>query len=674
MRTPLPLLAIFLLAAAYHGVNSVGQVSPSILTDELLFSKLAQSFASGEPFLVRGERIFFPAFLPALLQAPFWLIDSTGIAYAVAMTGNAVLMASAAFPAYWLARMLVRRSYALVAAAFAVVAPGMAYHAYLTSEALAYPVFLGAVAVLVRAIARPSGAMEIAALGTIGLAVVTRLQFVVLALAFAVAAPLAGRLSGGTIRDGLTRHRWSLAALGLAGAAAVAAGGSVLGPYAGVAHLNLSAGRVASAIARSFSVLPFAAGWAIVPGAVVGIGLLAFWRRSRVEAAFALIVCTIVPLTILETGVVSAFAGRTQERYEIYLIPLLAISYFVYAERQARTRAYLVTAAGLAVLAWTAPLPRPVDYRQAFESPTASAYGQAALEAGISAADLLFRALPVALIAVAVLARRRPFMPVAAAASALVAVGAAAYAADRAAAERMRTAFALSPPHRLDRAVIERVDLLVPPGTAPFGPWTTEVWNRSVRRPLYLGSTEPTVSLPAGAASLAADGTLLVDGRGREAGRLLVDSSSTAVVLDGQPVAWLGRGLVLYRIPRAVRIRSLAIGLSYDGWAGEYVRFVMFGPRRVGGSYRAVLELPTGFRARRIDVTVGAERRRLSLGPGCRATVELPARGQALTLRSDTADALDPGPGMRRVSVRVLELRYEPVGRTPGHHVRCARA
>ena len=69
--------AVCAVAAIYHLVQSLGHVTPSVFTDELLFSELARSFAAGDGFLVRGEHVFFPAFLPALVQAPAWLAGST---------------------------------------------------------------------------------------------------------------------------------------------------------------------------------------------------------------------------------------------------------------------------------------------------------------------------------------------------------------------------------------------------------------------------------------------------------------------------------------------------------------------------------------------------------------------------------------------------------------------
>src|SRR5687767_14122327 len=127
--------AVFAVGALYHWLQSLGHVTPAVFTDELLFSELARGFVAGDAFVVRDLPLFFPAFVPALLQAPAWLAGSTPLAYELAKAINTLLMCSAALPAYWLARFLVRPVYALVVSVGTVAGSWMIYHGYLTSEA-----------------------------------------------------------------------------------------------------------------------------------------------------------------------------------------------------------------------------------------------------------------------------------------------------------------------------------------------------------------------------------------------------------------------------------------------------------------------------------------------------------------------------------------------------------
>src|SRR6188508_3013320 len=186
-RFPRPgvvLAGVYLAAFGYHWLQSRAHVSPAVFGDELLYSKLAQSVASGHGFTFRGEPLFFPAPLAVFLQVPAWLIHSTPTAYAVVKALNVAVMASAVFPAYCISRRLMRPSFALLCGATAVAGPPMLYAPYLMSEALAYPVFLLAFATMLRAIDRPSRWMEVAVIVVSLAAILTRLQFVVVPLIY----------------------------------------------------------------------------------------------------------------------------------------------------------------------------------------------------------------------------------------------------------------------------------------------------------------------------------------------------------------------------------------------------------------------------------------------------------------------------------------------------------
>jgi hypothetical protein len=108
----LALPALFVVAAAYHAWQSLGHVTPMVFDDELLYGKLSQSIAAGHGLSIRGEPFFFPAPLGPLVQSPVWLLSSMTDAYTAAKILNAAVMSAAVFPAYWLARRIVRPSFA----------------------------------------------------------------------------------------------------------------------------------------------------------------------------------------------------------------------------------------------------------------------------------------------------------------------------------------------------------------------------------------------------------------------------------------------------------------------------------------------------------------------------------------------------------------------------------
>src|SRR5512134_1131225 len=166
---PVALVGLFAVAALYHWLQSVGHETPAVFTDELMFSELARSVAAGHWLTVRGVDFAFPSVLPVLVQAPVWTLHGAA-AYDAAKALNAVLMSLAVFPAWWLARQIgLRPVYALGVAAATVAGGSMLYHSYLTSEALAFPVFLLAVAVSVRAVAEGSWRWDAIAVLVLGL-------------------------------------------------------------------------------------------------------------------------------------------------------------------------------------------------------------------------------------------------------------------------------------------------------------------------------------------------------------------------------------------------------------------------------------------------------------------------------------------------------------------------
>ena len=650
--------AVCAVAAIYHLVQSLGHVTPSVYTDELLFSELARSFAAGDGFLVRGEHVFFPAFLPALVQAPAWLAGSTPAAYAVAKGVNTVLMCSAALPAYWLARRLVRPSYALTVAAATVATGGMLYHGYLMSEALAYPVFLLAVGLCVRALASPSPRRDAVAVAVLGVAVLTRAQFVVLPVVFVLAILLVGRP--------LRRHWTALAALGLGGALALAAGSGLLGFYRGAGELDYPLVDVIRWTGWTAALLPFAAGLLIAPGALLGLWSSLRRPYGAAERPFALITVLLAVLMPLQAGLIaSGESHKPFERYVFYLVPLLFVAFFAYAERgRPALRDTAPAAAGLAALAFVVPFGSLALDSFSFDSPTLSAVETLGRWTSQGDAAALFAALGVLGALAAVLLRRRQLMLGVASVVLAFAVGVAAYSADRQMTQRTLDSLAPSQPDWLERAEIDAADVLLLPGGSLHSGWVLESWNRNVRRTYHLGEV-PDDQLPFTETGLRPDGTVSTTAGDPVRSRyLVVNDAGTQVDPVGARVLRPRDGLTLYRTDGALRFRSVAFGVYSDGWAQSIVRYRAFPGLQVTGRYRVTLSLPKGRPSRVVDLEAGTVRRTATLEPGARLTVELPVAENpipALAIRIGRADFIDAGkPKPRLVGARVTRLEFMP--------------
>ena len=120
--------------------------TPWILPDELVYSELAKSIASGHRPAVRGVPVFGWGEIYPTLIAPAWaLIDDPVRAYHAALIVSAFVMSLAAVPAYLLARLFVSKRISFLVAVMTVLVPSMAYTGVVMTENAFYPVFLLAV-------------------------------------------------------------------------------------------------------------------------------------------------------------------------------------------------------------------------------------------------------------------------------------------------------------------------------------------------------------------------------------------------------------------------------------------------------------------------------------------------------------------------------------------------
>ncbi len=252
-------------------------------------------------------------------------------------------MTSTAIPAYLLAREVTSwRPGAWIAAALSVLVPWMAQSMSVMTEVVAYPVFAWAAYAMTRAIARPSLRGDVLALVAVGVGVLARTQFVVLALALPVAAVLHEALlrypdSGGWrrapatlwagIRAAAAAHRL-IVVCAVVGLLLVAVGGAdvLLGNYSTTVEKGsvLPAGIVGAA----FDHIAFVAvGLGVLPLLfAIAFALSTLGRRVDAHAhALAAVFVVVVPaLTLAVASFDQRFnAGSAQERYLFYLCPLI---------------------------------------------------------------------------------------------------------------------------------------------------------------------------------------------------------------------------------------------------------------------------------------------------------------------------------------------------------------
>ena len=618
---------LFVAATAYHFLQSRGHATLTVFNDELLYTKLSQSLAAGHGLSIRGQHFFFPSPLAPLVQAPVWLLHSMPQAYAAAKLLNAALMSAAVFPSYWLARRVVRPSYALVTAAASVATPAMLYHGYLMSEALAYPMFLCAVAVIVRGVERPTLWVPVIC----ALAIATRVQFLVLPLAYLLAVAVCERgryrrhLVPGTVTTLLL-----VVLVGVPGA---------LGQYGEATHIGHSPGALAHWTLTIGSLLPFALGLAVVPGALFG-----FWALRRKPIGVVSMACTV--LFLGQAALIAAGeAHRPLERYTFYVTPLVFLAFFAYVERGAPwRRGYtLFTIAGAIGLSLVSFPGLTGTAGFFFDSFTLTGFARASFYLGLTNASLLYALAPLAAGGAALLIRRIPSLLAAVAIALMLATGAGAYATDRLATGFAARTFNAAPADWLDRSALGPATYLVLPASDYFVGTGLESWNRDVRHVAVL-QTQPPDPFPSTVARIARDGSLDL---GSPAHIVVANIAGSAIGLDGTVVARPRKDLVAYRVSAHPHVRWLADGLAPDRWTGTKLRYQAWPVQP--GRYELTLTVPRGEQPRRVWI---GKRSFLVAKP---THISVPTSGGPLLVQIKAP----PAPlGSRALGVQVLALRF----------------
>jgi hypothetical protein len=628
-RLALPVL--FVAATAYHFLQSRGHATLTVFNDELLYTKLSQSLAAGHGLSIRGEHFFFPSPLAPLVQAPVWLLHSMPQAYAAAKLLNAAVMSAAVFPSYWLARRVVRPSYALVTAAAAVATPAMLYHGYLMSEALAYPVFLCAVVVIVRGVERPTIAVPVVC----ALAIATRVQFLVLPLAYLLAVAVCER---GNYR----RHLVPAALTGLLVGVLVGIPGA-LGQYGEATHIGHSPGALAHWTLTIGSLMPFSLGLAVVPGALFGFAVL--WRKPIGVVSIACTVLFLGQAALIAAGE----AHRPLERYVFYVTPLVFLAFFAYVERGAPwRRAYtlftLAGAVGLSLVSFPGLTGTAGFF---FDSFTLTGFARASFYLGLTNASLLYSLAPLALGVAALAVRRVPLLLAGIAIALALATGIGVYATDRLATGFAARTFNAEPADWLDRSGLGAATYLVLPQSDYFIGTGLESWNRDVRHVAVL-QTQPPDPFPSTVARIARDGSLNL---GNPARTVVANVAGSAIGLDGKVVARPREGLIAYRVSAHPHVRWLAEGLAPDRWTGAKLRYQAWPVR--AGRYELTLSLPRGSTPRRVWIG----KRELVVRAGAPRRLSVPTDGRPLLLQIKVPNA---SLGARALGVQVLALRFVP--------------
>ena len=202
---------------------ATGHQSPRRFQDEFLFFGVAEAFSGGDGITWRGQSIGLLSWLyPVLLAPAFWFSDSVAGAYTGIHLLDSVFMSAVVFPAFLMARLYLERWQSLLVALIAVSVPAMNYVGVIGTESLAYTTATAAFGGILLAAARPRPRNWALALVLVGVAMLTRTQFVIMLPIFVGTVLLVAAMRGPGERvaylrsqKGLLYAFAALAALGL---------------------------------------------------------------------------------------------------------------------------------------------------------------------------------------------------------------------------------------------------------------------------------------------------------------------------------------------------------------------------------------------------------------------------------------------------------------------------
>jgi hypothetical protein len=601
------------LAALWH-------TTPLYFPDEYIYGSISRSLAeSGKP-LIRGQSAHFPALLEPLLAAPFWLTHDPALAYRLTQAENALAMSLAAVPVYLLVRRLGGGAWAaLVAAALTVASPDLFFSSFVLADAIAYPLVLGAVYAGVCALSRPARGPQLAFAGLAVLATFARVQYVFLPVVLVAAALVVER---GSVRAVWSRFRLSLLLYAAPVALAAALGPRrVLGYYSDVADVHVRPGEIAHWLGTDAMLLAYAAGFALVPAAAVGLAYALWKPRTRDESAFAALTVGLLLALFAEAAIYATNgSNRFQERYLMVLLPLVFPAFVIWS-RRGRPARHAVALIAVVLLALSARVPLSgytvSDAKQdspflmgVFRLEKAVGIGDGSLAIALAAAALACLALGAAYRA------RLVWVAVGASLIASCAVSIGAISFDHHVVTTVRATYLPPDARWIDHAGLRDVTLVQTPATPHARAHEQLFWNRSLARLAFLDQASPIDAFGHPRVNVARDGSFRLDGRPLR-GPLAISNYAVRARLTGADLVATGADYELWRPTGTPRLALFVGGLYHNGWLAPAGHLTVY-PRQghVQGTLRFRLSLPAPTKRTVLHLEGPGVDRRVTVVPG----------------------------------------------------------
>jgi Dolichyl-phosphate-mannose-protein mannosyltransferase len=321
-----------------------------IMPDEAIYADRAITlWRHGSLTVLNGEGAGYSVLYPLVAGLPL-SVGSIGTGYASLKLLQALVMSLTAVPMVVYGRRLMPTGYALFAGALALASPILLYSGFVMTEVLYYLLATLALLGVTRAVESASKRDQLIALFFIGLAILTRVQAVVLVAVFAAAILLDALLGRDRRRLPAFWPVWLL--LGLVAAAAALKPG-VFGAYAGTLNGSYP-------VAESVRFVYYHAAYAILMVAIAPIAALvvllveAARGRERDRSARALIAvatCAYVLVTVQVGSFAARYAPHLLGRDLAALPPILFLVFALWLSRGAPRPRIVASLTIVAILA-----------------------------------------------------------------------------------------------------------------------------------------------------------------------------------------------------------------------------------------------------------------------------------------------------------------------------------
>ena len=568
------LVALSTIVRAWAGLRVP---TPWIAADEMIYAEVGRSlWETGHLDILGQSAPFYSLVHPALIGLPLALFD-TATGYDVARVLQALVMSLTAVPVFLWGRRLMSEGWALGAAALTLTIPGFAYAGLLMSETVFVPAMTLAAWATASALERPTARNQALLVGAIVLAVLTRLQALVLVPSFLLALVLYALLE----RSFEPVRRLAYAIGGLLGLGLVWMLTGGFGAYE-------PAGRSSYDLGRALKFIVYhAADAALVVGIVPACAVVMLALKPPSEQApraYLAVTFALGAGLIAEVGLfASRYVGRLAERDLLALAPLLFIGLCLWLARGApRTRvAATVVALAVAGLVLTLPLGKLVHKAalpDAFSLVPVWQLGsyEAVVWGFTGLAVLAFALLPARLLVVVPVALGLVFV------GSSIAVSR--YAANE--ASNLKTAFfGTQDPQWVDNAGAGDSAYFYDGEPHWNAVWEYVFWNRDIRRVYVLsGSKKVPGPMPQQFVDPFPVGELASDAPPNVIG-------STAFTFTGRPIAsveqfgLVHRGLVLWETEPPLRLSTVTIGVQGSGDIYSNASITKYGC--IGGRFEA---------------------------------------------------------------------------------------